>query len=71
MLRRILVASVFPLTEARPGGGPKFIRVNTEARKQICETTRVAPTGASNAPAISPPDGYTDARRESRYLAFG
>ncbi len=50
---------------------PKLIGVATEASFEILETARVAPTRASNPPAITTPDGYTDARRESRYLAFG
>ena len=58
-------------TEARPGGGPKFIRVNTEARSEIHETTPVAPTGASKRRAIFDHCTETDARWKSQDLGFG
>ena len=44
---------------------------STEWINRICFAHSVAPTDASNPPAITTPDGYTDAPRESRYLAFG
>jgi hypothetical protein len=46
--RERLRASVFPPTEARPGGGPKFIRADTEARSEIRQATSVAPTNVAS-----------------------
>ena len=40
-------------------------------RSDLCVTTFVAPTDAANPPVIKTPEGHTDARRESQYLAFG
>ena len=45
--------------------------LSTCARSDIRQTASVAPTDAANPPVITTLDGYTDARRESRYLAFG
>jgi len=58
-------------TEARPGGGPKFIRVDTEARIEIRETTPGAPTGAARRQAIFDHCTETDARWKSQDLGFG
>ena len=41
-------------TEARPGGGPKFIRADTEARSEIRQATSAAPPTLRTLPRSRP-----------------
>lgn len=57
-------------TAARPGEAPKFIRVHTEARSEIRETTSGAPADAAKRQPIFDRCTHTEARKESPYPSF-
>ena len=52
------------VTEARPGGGPKFIHVNTEARSEIRQKASAAPDERKSTFRFGHAT-QTDARRKS------
>ena len=69
-----LAAAVAMLFDAARCFSAQMLASSVWSTEVVCEiplTTPVAPTDASNPPANTTLDGYTDARRESRYLAFG
>ena len=68
--RRLARCGLSP-TEAISVGRPKYINVDTEARREFSLTTSRTPAEAAKSPAITTPRGNTDARKECQYLAFG